>query len=133
MSEVTGDRLLSPDPEENVISPTCWSVVNVSAAAGQAIATKGAGAAGVKHVCYGISATAAAGAAAQTPLTVQVLDGASVIYSATVSAPANQAGQVVLTGLYLMGTAATSMTLQFTAVGAANTIQAVTLIGFDVI
>jgi hypothetical protein len=132
MSEINGDRILAPDPLDNVYGATCWTVVSTSAAAGQASAVKGAGAAGVKHVCYGISATAAAGAAAQGPLTVKVLDGSTSIFEGVVSAPANQSGQIVMTGLYLVGTAATSMTLQFTAGGAANTLQSCTLIGFDV-
>jgi hypothetical protein len=132
MSEISGDRVLAPDTLENIYGASCWTVKNTSGAAGQAIATKAAGAAGVKHVCYGICASAAAGAAAQGPLTVQLLDGVTSIFEGVISAPANQSGQIILTGLYLVGTAATSMTLQFTATGATNTLQSCTLIGFDV-
>lgn len=132
MSEINGDRVLAPDPLENIYGASCWSVKNTSGAAGTAVATKTAGAAGVKHVCYGICASVAAGAAAQGPLTIQILDGATSIFEAVVSAPANQSTQIALTGLFLVGTAATLMTLQFTSGGATNTLQSCTLIGFDV-
>lgn len=133
MSEIQGDRILAPDTIENIYGTNNWTAKNTSAAAGQAIAVRAAGGAGVKHVCYGICATVAAGAAAQGPLTVQVLDGVTSIFEGVVAAPANQSGQIALTGLFLVGTAATSMTLQFTASGAANSVQSCTIIGFDVI
>ena len=132
MSEIFGDRILAPDTLENIYAATAWTVVHAPVAATQAIATKAAGSAGVKHVCYGISATIAAAGTAQTPITVQVLDGASVIYSGQLSAPANQSAQLLITGLFLVGTAATSMTLQFSGAGVAASVQNCTLIGFDV-
>jgi hypothetical protein len=109
-----------------------WTVVHAPAATVQAIATKAAGAAGVKHVCYGISATTAAGATPQTPINVVLLDGASPVFSASIAAPANGVGVISLMGLHIVGTAATLMTLQFSAGGAATTVQNVTLIGYDV-
>lgn len=130
MSVVYGDIL--KDQWERLISPTMWSVATTAGAAAQATAVKGAGGAGQKHVCYGIIATLAAGATAQTPIEIQVLDGASVILRAQVSAPVDGVGAVTLVGLHLIGTAATSMTLQFAGAGAAATIQSVTLIGYDV-
>jgi hypothetical protein len=133
MSEIQGDRIVAPDPLENIFGVTGWNVVHAPSSATQAIATKSAGAAGVKHVCYGIIASIACGATAQTPITVQLLDGASVILSVAISAPANQSQQVALTGIYMVGTAATSMTLQFSGAGVTSSVENVTLIGFDVI
>jgi hypothetical protein len=124
MSSIISDKI--SDQAERLYTPTPWTVVHAPGAAAQAIATKSAGAAGVKHVCHGIIATIAAGATAQTPINVQVLDGAAVLFSAAVSAPANGQGGIFLTGINLVGTAATSMTLQFSAAGAAATVENVT-------
>lgn len=133
MSEIQGNRILAPDPIENIFMPEMWTVVHAPATNVQATATKSAGAAGVKHVCYGIVASiSGAAAAAAAAVGVQVLDGASVVFSATLAAPANQAAQIQLTGLSIIGTAATSMTIQFVAAGGAGTFEAVTLIGFDI-
>jgi hypothetical protein len=120
------------DPAERLIAPTMWAVTAAPAAAAQAVATKAAGATGVKHVCYAIVATIAAGATAQTPIDVQLLDGASLVFTASLSAPVDGVGSIVLGGLAIEGTAATSMTLQFSAAGAAATVERVTLIGYDV-
>src|SRR5690242_9481224 len=56
-----------------------WSVVHAPAANNQATASKAAGAAGVRHVCTGITATLAAGASAPTAVNVNVAvrDGAT--------------------------------------------------------
>lgn len=81
---------------------------------------------------YGVSASIACGATAQTPLTVQVLDGAAVIWTSAVAAPVDGVASINVTGLHIPGTAATSMTLQFSGVGVAASQQAVTLIGYDV-
>jgi hypothetical protein len=130
VSTITGD-VVSDNPGRSMALAT-WTVVHAPAATVQAVATKAAGAAGVKHVCYGILATVAAGATAQTPLNVVVLDGASPVFSASIATPANSVGVVALMGLNIVGTAATLMTLQFSAGGAATTVQNVTLIGYDV-
>lgn len=120
------------DPAERLIAPEMWSVVTTAAAAAQAVATKTAGAAGVSHVCYGIVATIAAGATAQTPIKIQLLDGSTALLEAEVSAPVDGCAKVAIMGLHLKGTAATAMSLQFAGAGAAATVQSVTLIGYDV-
>lgn len=130
MSEIQGDRIT--DLAERLVAPTMWQVLNTPATATQAIATKAAGAAGIKHVLYGVIASIAAGATAQTPILVQVLDGASVIFTAAVAAAVDGIASINIVGLHIPGTAATSMTLQFSAAGALATQEAVTLIGYDV-
>jgi len=112
-------------------SPGQWSVVNVPAAATQASAVKAAGAVGVRHVCTGISVSFAAGAANEAARTISVLDGATVIWSQQIAVLLSDSKQVNLTGLSLIGSAATSMTLQFDAAGGAGSEQAVTLMGYD--
>jgi hypothetical protein len=118
------------------INPTTgFSVLHAPAAATQATITKSAGAAGVKHVCTSIAATLAAGGTAQTPINVYLRDGATgtgtIIWAGSVSAPVNSAAIIALTDLSIVGSAATAMTLEFSAAGVAASVQAVTLTGYD--
>jgi hypothetical protein len=130
MSIVNGDFVVTPF--DRLVAPSMWTAVSEPVAATQATVTKAAGASGVKHVCYGIIATVACGATAQTPLNVELLDGASVVLAASIAAPVNGVGVVQLSGLHIPGTAATSMTLRISAAGVAASVSAVTLIGYDV-
>jgi len=114
------------------IAPAITCTTTTAGTAAQAVATLAAGAAGVKHVLYGIVASIATGATAQTPINIQVLDGASVIFSVEVSAPVDGYALVSLTGLHIEGTAATLMKLQFAAAGVAASIQTVNLLTYDV-
>lgn len=125
-----GDRIV--DPHENIVSPSMWTVTTTASAAAQAVATQAAGAAGVVHVCYGIVASIACGATAQTPINIQLVDGSTTILAAEVAAPVDGCAIVQLTNLHIPGTAATAMKLQFAAAGVAASIQSVTLIGYDI-
>lgn len=130
MADAFGELL--KDPSERLIAPSMWSVTNAPATATQASAVKAAGAAGVYHVCYGISATIACGATAQTPIDVVLLDGATVLGTWSVAAPVDGSAVISLMGLHIKGSAATSMTLQFSAAGVLASSERVTLIGYDV-
>jgi hypothetical protein len=86
-----------------------WSVVNTSAAAGTATASKAA-ATGFRHVAMCLNVSIAVGAAAQTPITWVVRDGATgagtIIWTGTMSAAAAGTGPTnPLCGLNLVGTA----------------------------
>lgn len=118
-----------------------WSAIHVPATATQATATQAAGAAGVRHICTGITAVLTSGAlalAAGAPLIVSVIDGASggtnYLWRAYINIPAvaGQDSTIALSGLSLVGSAATAMTLEFSAAGGANSYQSVTLTGYDV-
>lgn len=120
--------------------PGQWSVVHAPAANTQATISKAAGAAGVRHVCTGISATFVAGATAPVAVqvTVNVRDGATgagtIIWTGVLSLPAtagSSAFPIHLSGLNLVGTAATAMTIEFSAAGGANTVEAVALQGYS--
>lgn len=125
-----GDRIT--DPFERLIAPSMWTVTTTASAAAQAVATKAAGASGITHVCYGIVASIACGATAQTPINIQLVDGSTTILSAEVSAPVDGCAILQLTNLHIPGSAATAMKLQFAAAGVAASIQSVTLIGYDI-
>jgi|SRR5882757_626494 len=115
-----------------------WSVVSGPAVSNQATASKALGAAGVRHVadCVTISAGASTAPAA-TQLTINLRDGATgagtIIWSTeiTAAATATNHGNVNLCGLNLIGTAATAMTLEFSAL-LTNEFESVTLTGYDV-
>jgi hypothetical protein len=113
-----------------------WSVYHVPATATQATITKAA-VSGYRHVCNSITATVAANSTAQTPLTVYLRDGATgagtILWAGTVAAPANGLGGVCVGGLNIIGSENTAMTLEFSAAGVANSAQAVTLTGFEVL
>jgi hypothetical protein len=119
--------------------PGQWTVNHVPAANTQATATKAAGAAGVRHVCTALSFSVAADGTAPTAtqLTVNLRDGASgagtVLMSWIVAIPAvaGEVKQVSLSGLNIVGSAATAMTLEFAAAGGAHTYESVNIAGYD--
>lgn len=122
--------------------PAEWAVPHVPAVNTAATISKAAGAEGVQHVCTGIVVTFASDAnlAAVAKVSWALRDGATgagtVLLSGVMSLP-NVAGTmappVILEGLWIPGTAATAMTLEFSGAGGAGTFEAVSLIGVDVV
>lgn len=111
-----------------------WSHSHVPSTATKATYEKAAGGAGVRHVCTAITATIAADSTAQTPLKITLYDGTSagtVLWSASVSAAANTVGGVAITGLNIVGSANTKMTLEFSAAGVTGSQQIVSLTGYS--
>lgn len=122
---------------ELCVKPGNWSV-NASATAGTPSASRVAGGAGVRHVCNSISITLATGATAQTPVLVNLRDGASgagtVLQTWAISAVANGGMAVVtITDLNVVGSAATAMTLEFAGATAGSTVATVNLNGYDTV
>lgn len=124
-----------------VARPGEWTALHVPATATQATISKAAGAAGVRHICTSITATLAAGAsalAAGAPLTVNLRDGATgagtVLWTSIINIPANAAesNTITISGLSIVGTAATAMTLEFAAAGGTNSYQSVSMTGYSV-
>jgi hypothetical protein len=122
--------------------PGMWSVVHTPATTVQATASKAAGAAGVRHVATGFTATYAAGGTAitaATPLLINLRDGATgagtVLWSSYINVPgvAAQAYTISMSNLSLVGTAATAMTLEFSAAGGTNSYESVSIQGYDVV
>lgn len=123
---------------ELVHLPGDWAVNSTPAAATQATASRAAGAAGVRHVCTSISATLATGATAQAAAAlVNLRDGATgagtILWSKQVILPTNGVWEVDLGGLNILGSAATAMTLEFSAAGVAGSFESVSLTGHDVV
>lgn len=115
-----------------------WSVTSQPTAGTQASAVKAAGAAGVRHIadCASFSAASSAAVTA-TAVIVQLLDGATIIWQHVVAFPTAGAGGIqevqpfTICGLALVGSTATSMTMQF-AVGVTGAFEVVDLSGYDV-
>lgn len=108
-----------------------WGIVHEPAAATQATITRAAGGAGVRHVCTGITVCLAAGGTATGPIKVRLLDGATTLWVAALSAPVSSAAVIHLDDLSLVGTANTTMTLQFDGAGAAASLETVALSGYS--
>lgn len=116
-----------------------WGEVHTPAANTVATKSKAAGAAGVRHVCNYILATLCAGTSAPTAAQVKVRlrDGATgagtILIDATLCVPATAGiSQVLsLSGLNLVGTAATAMTLEFDGAAGANTFESVSFGGYS--
>lgn len=113
-----------------------WSVVHAAAANTQATASKAAGTAAQRHVCKGFMFTfASLGAPTPEQLDVVIRDGASgagtIVWSGKISLPAvaGESKWIGMSGLYLVGTAATAMTAEFSAGGGANDYQSVSIFG----
>jgi hypothetical protein len=117
-----------------------WTQVHFPASNTQATTSKSAGAAGVRHVCTGITVVLAGGttAPAAAQLNVALRDGASgagtILWQAVITLPAIAGAMngIALSGLHIRGTAATAMTLEFSAAGGANTFESVSMTGVDI-
>jgi len=118
--------------------PGQWVATHCPAANTQATCSKAAGAAGVRHVCTGVSFTVVAGTSAPTAAVTQVdlRDGATgagtILASWKVGVPAVAGTLVTFSSppLNIPGTAATAMTLEFAAALGANTFESVVLTGY---
>jgi len=117
-----------------------WSNVNFPAANTRASSTRAAGAAGVRHVCTGITVALAAGATAPAAVQLDVrlrdgiLDTGTILWQMAISIPATAGAMsgVTRSGLFIPGSAATAMTLEFSAAGGANTFESVSFEGIDI-
>jgi hypothetical protein len=112
-----------------------WGVKHTPAAATQATISKAAGAAGTKHVCTSIAATLATAGTAQTVLKLQLRDGASgagtIVWEQTILLAANLVWSIVLSGLNIIGSDATAMTLEFSGANVADSYASVAMTGYD--
>lgn len=114
-----------------------WAINNVAGAAAQATVTKAAGAAGVKHVATSISGQiSTVGTAQAAQLVFNLRDGATgagtILWSVGISLATNSTWGFYLTGLNIIGSAATAMTLETAAAPVAAAFASVALTGYDV-
>lgn len=115
---------------ELVTDPGEWTLTNAPAAATIATAVRAA-TAGVKHILKSIQGSVQAVAAQATPVIVEVLDGATVIWQDRLIAPVGYNASVSVTGLNLAGTTGNSMTVQVTPAPAATNFVTISGSGYD--
>lgn len=111
-----------------------FSVVNTPAAAAQATISQAAAGAGISNICTRISASlCTVGTAQATAVQLNLRDGATgagtVLWSKTFSCGTTTMITVDITGLYIMGSANTAMTLEFSAAPVAAAFESVALGG----
>lgn len=115
--------------------PLDWSVTHTPAAAAQATASKAAGTGSVRHVCTSISAVIATVGTLQGPIQINLRDGASgagtILWSQTVQLPVNGLAVIQLSGLNIVGSAATAMTLETSAAPVVGATASVSMTGHD--
>lgn len=118
-----------------VALPASWQATNTPAANVQATAARAAGAAGVRHIATSIHACSQEAVLANSVF-VNVRDGATgagtVIWTGFVKNLVNDS-RCINVPVSLIGSAATAMTLEFTAAGGAGNRQTVTLTGYSVL
>jgi hypothetical protein len=121
------------------VVPYGWSAIHAPAANTQATTTQGARQ-GFRHVATGMYAQLVAGAVAPAAVQLSVIlrDGPSgtgtVLWQGVVALPATAgaaAPSVQVPDLFIQGTPGNAMTLEFSATGGANTVESVTLTGYD--
>jgi hypothetical protein len=115
-----------------------WNQTHVPATNTKATISQSAGGGSLKNVCTGFTVTLCAGATAPTAtqISVALIDGATggstYLWRTNISIPA-VAGAIVsfvVTGKKFTGSAATAMTLEFSAAAGANTFESVTMKGY---
>jgi hypothetical protein len=118
-----------------------WKQHSAPAANTQATVSQAAGAAGVYNVCTGLTVTFCAGATAPTAVQISValIDGGSGgtnylwgPHAISLPATAGAMNGIALANLWIPGSAATAMTLEFSAAGGANTVESVSMTGVTV-
>lgn len=129
-----GEIPAQTDNSGNIISPqqsTGWT--NTSAPATGTVASAAQAAVpDLRHICTGLTISWSASVApVATVLTVTVLDGATVVWTATIFIPAAVGGgSLIVPGLNLQGTTNTAMTAAFSG-GLANLNESISMQGYD--
>jgi hypothetical protein len=116
---------------ELVVGPGQWTLTSAPAVSTVATATRAAGTGTTRHVLQNISYSLNAVVAQATPVVIQVLDGATVLWQDSVIATAGSNAGKSITGLNLVGSAATSMTVAFTAAPTATNFEILSASGYD--
>jgi len=114
-----------------------WSQQNSPAANTQATTSRAAGGAGVRHVCTSITACIVSTGAGGGGGVINLRDGATgagtILWSAQLGVPGiNNGDSIVISGLSIVGSANTAMTLEFAAAGGANTTESVAMTGYTI-
>ena len=118
-----------------IVKQDDWAITHTPAAATQATISKGA-VASTYHVATSISFMCAVGSTPQTLIQVNLRDGATgagtILWSMSIiKAASEQPTFVTISGLSVIGTVNTAMTLEFSAAGVTSSVQSVALTGYS--
>lgn len=112
-----------------------WTKVHEPAANTVASASQASAGGGIKNVCTSITATISSGGTAPTAVNVAVRlrDGAggTILWAGTLALPNVAGGNsgIAISNLWIPGTAATLMVLEFAAAGGLNTTETLSMTG----
>lgn len=128
-------KITEADGVQVIVRTGEWSQANLPGLAAASTTTRAA-VAGVRHVCTAITCTFSTAAAAQSGAMDFVLrDGVSgagtILWGQRFLLDVNKNIQWVLTGLNIVGSVNTAMTLEMVAAGVAGSVGTVTLTGYD--
>ncbi len=113
--------------------PGDWAIEHRPAVSTQATITRSAGGAGVRHICTSVACSIVP-VVNQSPIDVVLRDGGAgagtVLWSTRLNASAGFAISQNLSGLNIVGSANTAMTLEFTAAPTATNFAGVSMTGY---
>lgn len=113
-----------------------WSIQHDPAVNVQATISRAAGGAGIRHICTSIHGTLSAGGTAGAAVKVYLRDGAAgvgaILWSGSLAVATGGTANLALSGLSIVGSANTAMTLEFAAAGGLTTFENVSLTGYTV-
>lgn len=119
-----------------VTAPGEWSEQNNPAANMQATTTHAAGAAGERHICKSIHGSLAAGATASAIVKLFLRDGLTgagpVLWAGVLACPIGDSREITISGLNIVGSLATAMTLEFNLAPGATVFETISLTGYTV-
>jgi hypothetical protein len=120
-----------------VLQPTTWSLVHTPSAATQATVSQAAGGSGVQFVAQSISFALSVDGTPQTAIQINLRDGAtgagSILWSQTIVKAATEPITFFhASGLNIVGSSNTAMTLEFSSAGVASSVESVTLTGYTI-
>lgn len=117
-----------------VANPGEWAITSAPAANTVASTTKGAGAGSERHVLRSINASISAVAEIAAPLTVVVRDGAAgvgtIIWQEKLMQVVGRSDRVSLSGLNIIGSRNTAMTVEFTSAPGATNFETISCTGY---
>lgn len=120
---------------QQTAAPGEWTVISAPATNAQASNFKAAGGAGVRHVVRSLHFSIA-GSAASNIVGIYIWDGSSgstMLWAGIIACPANDSRSVSMSGLNLIGSPNTGLTIEFSAAGGANTVETCSMSGYSTI
>lgn len=129
-------KITEADGVQVVVRPGEWSQFTSAGFGLQASTSRASAGAGVRHVCTSIAAVFSTGATAQaTAVDLNLRDGGTgagtILWSQRFILDVNKTLQFNLSGLNIVGSPNTAMTLEFNAAGVAGSVESVAMVGYD--